>query len=108
MAGWIQRSLVCRIAVAVAVAIVGIGLLQTSVVESASPKAYRRDPGHAQWHHGAFQDVKDSVRSEVRRMLHSRAEVSLPQLSLSLSLSRAHTQRNHPNCLMATSIAIFF
>lgn len=88
MAGWIQRSLVCRIAVAVV--IVGIGLLQTSVVESASPKAYRRDPGHAQWHHGAFQDVKDSVRSEVRRMLHSRAEVSLPQHTL--SLTRTHTE----------------
>lgn len=44
-------------------------------VESA-PQAYvRRDPGHPQWHHGAFQDVKDSVRSDVREMLHSRAEV---------------------------------
>lgn len=40
------------------------------------PQAYvRRDPGHPQWHHGAFQDVKDSVRSDVREMLHSRAEV---------------------------------
>lgn len=104
MARWIQRSLVCRIAVSVV--IVGIGLLQTSVVESASPKAYRRDPGHAQWHHGAFQDVKDSVRSEVRRMLHSRAEVSLPQLSL--SLTRTHTHTNHPNCVMGTGIAICF
>lgn len=44
-------------------------------VESASPQAYRRDPGHPTWHHGAFQDVKDSVRSDVRQMLHSRAEV---------------------------------
>ncbi|KAL6990090.1 hypothetical protein U1Q18_015838 [Sarracenia purpurea var. burkii] len=41
----------------------------------AAPQAFRRDPGHPQWHHGAFQDVKDSVRSDVRRMLHSRAEV---------------------------------
>ncbi|KAL7595216.1 hypothetical protein Lser_V15G27473 [Lactuca serriola] len=43
--------------------------------ESASPQAYRRDPGHPQWHHSAFQDVKDSIRSDVRSMLHSRAEV---------------------------------
>ncbi|KAL3505618.1 hypothetical protein ACH5RR_031000 [Cinchona calisaya] len=46
-------------------------------VESAMPQKsdVRRDPGHSQWHHSAFQDVKDSVRSEVRQMLHSRAEV---------------------------------
>lgn len=42
--------------------------------ESAS-HAFRRDRSHAQWHHGAFHDVRDSVRSDVRRMLHSRAEV---------------------------------
>ncbi|XP_057957341.1 uncharacterized protein LOC131150558 [Malania oleifera] len=41
----------------------------------SAPQAFRRDPGHAQWHHGAFHDVRDSVRSDVRRMLHSRAEV---------------------------------
>ncbi|XP_052189645.1 uncharacterized protein LOC127799555 [Diospyros lotus] len=41
----------------------------------SAPQAFRRDPGHPQWHHGAFQDVKDSVRSDVRSMLHSRAEV---------------------------------
>lgn len=45
------------------------------VTESASHQAFRRDPGHPQWHHGAFHDVKDSVRSDVRRMLHTRAEV---------------------------------
>ncbi|KAK9288081.1 hypothetical protein L1049_016528 [Liquidambar formosana] len=43
--------------------------------ESAPQAAFRRDPGHPQWHHGAFQDVRDSVRSDVRRMLHTRAEV---------------------------------
>ncbi|KAL4592418.1 hypothetical protein LXL04_005412 [Taraxacum kok-saghyz] len=48
-------------------------LLKSS--ESAPPQAYRRDPGHPQWHHSAFQDVKDSVRSDVRSMLHTRAEV---------------------------------
>ena len=42
---------------------------------SAAPEAFRRDPGHPQWHHGAFHDVKDSVRSDVRHMLHTRAEV---------------------------------
>ncbi|XP_074319977.1 uncharacterized protein LOC141656822 [Silene latifolia] len=38
-------------------------------------KAFRRDQGSPQWHHGAFHDVRDSIRSDVRRMLHSRAEV---------------------------------
>ncbi|XP_047317007.1 uncharacterized protein LOC124920547 [Impatiens glandulifera] len=41
----------------------------------SAPQPFRRDPGHPQWHHGVFQDVKDTVRSDVRRMLHSRAEV---------------------------------
>lgn len=39
------------------------------------PQPFRRDPGHPQWHHGAFHDVQDSVRADVRRMLHTRAEV---------------------------------
>lgn len=43
--------------------------------ESATPQAFRRDPGHPQWHHGAFHDVRESVRTDVRRSLHSRAEV---------------------------------
>ncbi|KAE8076668.1 hypothetical protein FH972_015302 [Carpinus fangiana] len=43
--------------------------------ESAAPQAFRRDPGHPQWHHGAFQDVRESVRTDVRRLLHTRAEV---------------------------------
>ncbi|KAK4767501.1 hypothetical protein SAY86_015251 [Trapa natans] len=50
-----------------------LGLL-AGQFESA-PQPFRRDPGHPQWHHGAFHDVRDSVRSDVRRMLHSRAEV---------------------------------
>lgn len=45
------------------------------VRSESAHKAFRRDPGHPQWHHGAFQDVKDGVRSDVRRMLHTRAEV---------------------------------
>ncbi|WCJ23297.1 hypothetical protein M5689_005329 [Euphorbia peplus] len=44
-------------------------------LSNAAPQAFRRDPGHPQWHHGAFHDVRDSVRSDVRRMLHTRAEV---------------------------------
>ncbi|RWW42985.1 hypothetical protein BHE74_00051411, partial [Ensete ventricosum] len=43
-------------------------------VES-SAQAFRRDPGHPQWHHGAFHDVLGTVRDDVRRMLHTRAEV---------------------------------
>ncbi|MFS7901477.1 hypothetical protein Hanom_Chr01g00000121 [Helianthus anomalus] len=43
--------------------------------ESSSSTGYRRDPGHPQWHHSAFQDVKDIVRSDVHHMLHSRAQV---------------------------------
>uniref|UniRef100_A0A1D1Z394 Phosphonates import ATP-binding protein PhnC 2 n=1 Tax=Anthurium amnicola TaxID=1678845 RepID=A0A1D1Z394_9ARAE len=40
-----------------------------------APQPFRRDPGHPQWHHGAFHDVQDTIRADVRRMLHSRAEV---------------------------------
>lgn len=43
-------------------------------VESAQ-RAFRRDPGHPQWHHGAFHDLQSTVREDVRRMLHTRAEV---------------------------------
>ncbi|KAL5210356.1 hypothetical protein ABZP36_005979 [Zizania latifolia] len=42
---------------------------------AARREAFRRDPGHPQWHHSAFHDVEDSVRADVRRMLHTRAEV---------------------------------
>ncbi|PON64936.1 Transmembrane protein [Parasponia andersonii] len=44
-------------------------------VSESKPRAFKKDQGHAQWHHSAFQDVRDSVRSDVRQMLHSRAEV---------------------------------
>ncbi|XP_027330086.1 uncharacterized protein LOC113846247 [Abrus precatorius] len=51
-------------------------LLSLLLTQSESaPQAFKREPGHPQWHHGAFHDVRDSVRSDVRRMLHSRAEV---------------------------------
>ncbi|KAL5996479.1 hypothetical protein ACLOJK_026559 [Asimina triloba] len=49
-------------------------LLFSPILESA-PQAFRRDPGHPQWHHSAFQEVKDNVRTDVRHMLHSRAEL---------------------------------
>ncbi|KAI3469273.1 hypothetical protein Pfo_025936 [Paulownia fortunei] len=52
-----------------------LGILLSLIWVESAPQAYRRDPGHPTWHHGAFQDVKDSVRSDVRQMLHSRAEV---------------------------------
>lgn len=38
-------------------------------------EAFRRDPGHPQWHHSAFQDVTDNLKFEMRHMLHSRAQV---------------------------------
>ncbi|XP_020575814.1 uncharacterized protein LOC110021592 [Phalaenopsis equestris] len=41
----------------------------------SAPQPFRRDPGHPHWHHSAFHDVKESVRSDIRRMLHTRAEV---------------------------------
>lgn len=51
--------------------------LSQLVFQSESAReAFRREPGHPLWHHGAFLDVRDSVRSDVRHMLHSRAEVS--------------------------------
>lgn len=60
--------------------------LSLLVLQSESaPQAFRRDPGHPQWHHGAFHDVKDSVRSDVRRMLHTRAEVPF-QVPLEVNL----------------------
>ncbi|KAL9410143.1 hypothetical protein AB3S75_043992 [Citrus x aurantiifolia] len=50
--------------------------LSQLVFQSESAReAFRREPGHPLWHHGAFLDVRDSVRSDVRHMLHSRAEV---------------------------------
>lgn len=56
-----------------------LGILLSLIWVESAPRAYRRDPGHPTWHHGAFQDVKDSVRSDVRQMLHSRAEVRITQ-----------------------------
>ncbi|KAK9068345.1 hypothetical protein SSX86_012456 [Deinandra increscens subsp. villosa] len=63
MPSWIRKTLL-RLFV--------ILLLLLRVSESTSP---RRDPGHPQWHHSAFQDVKEIVRSDVHHMLHSRAQV---------------------------------
>ncbi|WVZ11851.1 hypothetical protein V8G54_016381 [Vigna mungo] len=53
-----------------------LALLSLLLTQSNSaPQAFKRETGHPQWHHGAFHDVRDNVRSDVRRMLHSRAEV---------------------------------
>ncbi|KAL2338942.1 hypothetical protein Fmac_013388 [Flemingia macrophylla] len=53
-----------------------LALLSLLLTQSESaPQAFRRESGHLQWHHGAFHDVRDRFRSDVRRMLHSRAEV---------------------------------
>ncbi|PKA49913.1 hypothetical protein AXF42_Ash019229 [Apostasia shenzhenica] len=56
------------------VALIFSSLYLLSTGESA-PQPFRRDPGHPHWHHSAFHDVQESVRSDVRRMLHTRAEV---------------------------------
>lgn len=56
---------------------VALNLLLIINQSESAPQAFRRDPGHPQWHHGAFHDVRDTIRSEVRRLLHTRAEVSL-------------------------------
>lgn len=55
--------------------ILALNLLVVILQSESAPQAFRRDPGHSQWHHGAFHDVRDSIRSDVRRMLHTRAEV---------------------------------
>ena len=52
-----------------------LALSLVAFVSESAPQAFRREPGHPQWHHSAFHDVRESVRSDVRRMLHSRAEV---------------------------------
>ncbi|KAJ0034994.1 hypothetical protein Pint_24324 [Pistacia integerrima] len=54
-----------------------LALSQLVFQSDSAQQPFRRDPGHPQWHHGAFHDVRDSVRSDVRRMLHTRAEVPL-------------------------------
>ncbi|KAK7264722.1 hypothetical protein RJT34_32332 [Clitoria ternatea] len=61
-----------------------LSLLLLTQSESA-PQAFKRDPGHPQWHHSAFHDVRDTVRSDLRRMLHSRAEVPF-QVPLEVNL----------------------
>ncbi|XP_030975121.1 uncharacterized protein LOC115994921 [Quercus lobata] len=54
---------------------VALNLLLIINQSESAPQAFRRDPGHPQWHHGAFHDVRDTIRSQVRRLLHTRAEV---------------------------------
>ncbi|XP_077218176.1 uncharacterized protein LOC143852601 [Tasmannia lanceolata] len=63
-----MRSLSLSTLLAVSVCFLVLG-------SESAPQAFRRDPGHPQWHHSAFHDVKDTIRSDVRHMLHSRAEV---------------------------------
>lgn len=53
--------------------IAAVSLLVTCSESVQQP--FRRDTGHPHWHHGAFLDVRESVRTDVRRMLHTRAEV---------------------------------
>lgn len=46
-----------------------------AILSESTQQAFKRDPGHPHWHHSAFLEVRDSVRSDVRRTLHTRAEV---------------------------------
>ncbi|MBA0871181.1 hypothetical protein Goshw_022194 [Gossypium schwendimanii] len=46
-----------------------------ATLSDSTQQAFKRDPGHPHWHHSAFLEVRDSVRSDVRRTLHTRAEV---------------------------------
>ncbi|KAI3893392.1 hypothetical protein MKW92_051887 [Papaver armeniacum] len=47
-----------------------------SVLKSESiHQPFRRDPGKPPWRHGEFHHIKDNVRSDVRKMLHTRAVV---------------------------------
>lgn len=55
------------------VAVLAIYSWNLGVVECS--EAFRRDPGHPQWHHSAFQDIQENIKHEMRQMLHSRAEV---------------------------------
>ncbi|TYJ15549.1 hypothetical protein E1A91_A10G190400v1 [Gossypium mustelinum] len=46
-----------------------------ATLSDSTQQAFKRDPDHPHWHHSAFLEVRDSVRSDVRRTLHTRAEV---------------------------------
>ncbi|MBA0725419.1 hypothetical protein Golax_022009, partial [Gossypium laxum] len=46
-----------------------------ATLSDSTQQAFKRDPGHPHWHHSAFLEVRDIVRSDVRRTLHTRAEV---------------------------------
>ncbi|TYH50651.1 hypothetical protein ES332_D10G220800v1 [Gossypium tomentosum] len=46
-----------------------------ATLSDSTQQAFKRDPGLPHWHHSAFLEVRDSVRSDVRRTLHTRAEV---------------------------------
>ncbi|XWS14216.1 hypothetical protein CRYUN_Cryun36dG0103900 [Craigia yunnanensis] len=52
-----------------------VALSGLSTHSESAQQAFKRDVGHPHWHHSAFLDVRDSIRSDVRRTLHTRAEV---------------------------------
>ncbi|XVF38877.1 hypothetical protein REPUB_Repub20aG0140100 [Reevesia pubescens] len=56
-------------------ALILVALSRLATHSESAQQAFKRDPGHPHWHHSAFLDVRDSVRSDVRRTLHTRAEV---------------------------------
>lgn len=64
-------GLLLRFTLALALAFAGSAL-------SAFAEPFRRDVGHPQWHHSAFQDIPVNYRHEMRQLLHSRAQVPFP------------------------------
>ncbi|XP_071690812.1 uncharacterized protein [Rutidosis leptorrhynchoides] len=51
-------------------------MMMMMILKLSKSTPYTTNPTHhSQWHHSAFQDVSDTVRSDVHRMLHSRAQV---------------------------------
>lgn len=80
-------------------------LLAAAAAVSSAPRreAFRRDPGHPHWHHGAFHDVEESIRADVRRMLHTRAEV-LPRPFSRLVASPTEPLRRHTWCSYTSAI----
>lgn len=58
-----------------------IALLLLLVPIQAATEPFRRDPGHPQWHHGSFQDHRDTVRKMTHELLHSSAQVLVQALN---------------------------
>eukprot|EP00250_Pteridium_aquilinum_P008214 c17771_g1_i3 orf=536-2992(-) len=63
-----MRMMMMIVVVVVVVVLVGSGA-------GVKAEPFRRDVGHPQWHHSAFQDIPVNYKHEMRQLLHSRAQV---------------------------------